>query len=238
LNEIYIPGNTLLHRFNPDLKLFLTLFYIVIAVTVTEEQYVKLFLLLVPLLIILVSGKIPFKMIILRIIQVMPVIFFMVLFLYINKILNGKEYFIKESLSITLKPVISILSIIVLTSTTEFSLLMKSLKTFRVPDIIVNNISFMYRYMFILTEEVRNMLIARNSRYAGGFSIRQIKILGNMAGVLFLRTLERSERIYNAMLSRGYNGEIKILQNKTITVKEVILSITFACIILYLRFFI
>ena len=84
-----------------------------------------------------------------------------------------------------------------------------------IPRIITIIISFLYRYLFVLTDEVMRLLTARKARSAAsagqrsGGSVRwRARIAGHMAGQLFLRSYERSDRIYNAMLSRGYKGEL------------------------------
>jgi cobalt/nickel transport system permease protein len=66
--------------------------------------------------------------------------------------------------------------------------------------------SFMYRYSFILIDEMHRMKRARDSRSFGGRSFWQTQVIGHMIGTLFLRSFHRGERVYLAMLSRGYHG--------------------------------
>jgi len=82
------------------------------------------------------------------------------------------------------------------------------MKRLGVPKIFVLIISFMYRYVFVLVDQVMRMKQARDSRNFGGKYLYQFNTLGNMIGTLFIRSYERGERIYAAMLARGYNGEI------------------------------
>jgi len=89
----------------------------------------------------------------------------------------------------------------------------------RIPAILTTIIAFLYRYLFVLTDEVLRLLRARDSRSAaipGQKSGRTVfwraQIAGHMAGQLFLRSYERSDRIYNAMLARGYNGQMRTLR--------------------------
>jgi cobalt/nickel transport system permease protein len=121
--------------------------------------------------------------------------------------------------SILVRSWISIQIAIVLTATTPFPDLIHALRHLRVPDILVSTISFMYRYLFVLSDEVVRLIRARQARSAqglgkgksGGSVFWRAKIAGNMAGQLFLRSYERSERVYNAMLARGYAGTLLTL---------------------------
>jgi cobalt/nickel transport system permease protein len=107
---------------------------------------------------------------------------------------------------------------ILLTATTRFPDLMHALRHLRVPPILVAIVSFMYRYLFVLSEEATRLLRARDARSArvpalrgGGSVVWRARVAGNMAGQLFLRSYERSDRIYSAMLSRGYAGQLLTL---------------------------
>ena len=70
----------------------------------------------------------------------------------------------------------------------------------------------MYRYVFVLVDEMLRMRRARDSRNFGGGRRRQLKTIGNMIGTLFIRSYERGERIYAAMLSRGFDGKVRSLR--------------------------
>ena len=118
-------------------------------------------------------------------------------------------------ISIVVRSWLSVQMAILLVAVTEFPKIIHALTHLRVPIIITVIISFMYRYLFVLTDEVMRMLRARQARSAAAAGIRsggsvawRAKIAGHMAGQLFLRSYERSDRIYNAMLSRGYKGEL------------------------------
>jgi cobalt/nickel transport system permease protein len=107
---------------------------------------------------------------------------------------------------------------ILLVATTSFPDLMHALRHLRVPQLITAVVSFMYRYLFVLADEVLRLLRAREARSArlpgyrsGGSIIWRARVAGYMAGQLFLRSYERSDRVYNAMLARGYNGEFLTL---------------------------
>ncbi len=117
-------------------------------------------------------------------------------------------------LSIVVRSWLSVQMAILLTATTQFPDLMHALRHLRVPKLLVAIVSFMYRYLFVLIDEAARLLRAREARSArltpgsGGGSIAwRARIAGNLAGQLFLRSYERSDRVYNAMLARGYAGQ-------------------------------
>jgi cobalt/nickel transport system permease protein len=127
--------------------------------------------------------------------------------------LEGIERFI----SILLRSWISIQAAILLASTTRFNDLMTALQQLKLPGLLVSVISLMWRYLFVIIEEVARMLRARNARSSslpgkrpGGSVLWRARVTGGMAGSLFLRSLERSDRVYSAMLSRGYSGELPV----------------------------
>lgn len=117
--------------------------------------------------------------------------------------------------SIVIRSWLSVQMAILLVAVTEFPKIVHALRHLRVPAVLTVIISFLYRYLFVLADEVMRLLRARESRSAvgagrrsGGSVLWRARVAGNMAGQLFLRSYERSDRVYNAMLSRGYTGEL------------------------------
>ena len=120
--------------------------------------------------------------------------------------------------SIVVRTWLSVQMAILLTATTQFPDLTHALHHLRVPKLLVAIISFMYRYLFVLTDEAMRLMRAREARSArstaggaGGSIVWRARVTGNMVGQLFLRSYERSDRVYNAMLARGYSGQFLTL---------------------------
>ncbi len=119
--------------------------------------------------------------------------------------------------TILLRAWLAVQAAILLTATTPFSDLLWGLRSLRLPKALVAVLGFMYRYLFVLVDEALRMIrarAARSPRIAGvpkptiGW---QARVAGSMVGSLFLRALERSERVFAAMASRGYDGEVRAL---------------------------
>lgn len=120
---------------------------------------------------------------------------------------------LRETLSIAAKSWLSVQAALLLAYTTPFADLIDALRALRIPSVVVSIISFMYRYLAVLTDEAARMSRARRSRSAeapegrsGGSVAWRARVTGAMVGSLFIRSYERSERIYAAMLSRGFTG--------------------------------
>ena len=118
---------------------------------------------------------------------------------------------------------LSLLMSVTLVFTTRFLDIARGLRALGIPAILVSTILLMYRYLFVLVDEAQRLLRAREARSAAaedGRSGRSLlwraKVTGSMIGTLFLRTYERSERIYSAMLARGYTGEMRALGERDI----------------------
>ena len=124
---------------------------------------------------------------------------------------EGIEFFA----SVLIKSWASVTAAVLLTSTTPPLGLLSALRSLKLPAILVSVVMLMYRYLFVLVDEAQRMLRARSARSAaigtgsGGSIVWRAKSAGGMAGSLFIRTLDRSERIYMAMLARGYDGGVR-----------------------------
>lgn len=130
--------------------------------------------------------------------------------------LEGVERFT----SIAFKSWLSVQTAILLASTTPFPDLLVAMRAVRLPRLLVAIFGLMWRYIFVLADETLRLLRARSARSSQsdipgiktGRSVAwRAKITGGMAGSLFLRAFERSDRIYQAMLARGYNGEVRAI---------------------------
>lgn len=124
--------------------------------------------------------------------------------------LAATEQGVGRAAVLSLRVLTAVFAVNLLTATTPFPHLMKALRGLRVPDIFVQVIEFAVRYIFVLVEEVQRMRVARRSRCfkSGGTLLNRaaFRTIGQMVGVLFVRSWDRGERIYCAMLSRGYSS--------------------------------
>ncbi|MEU6205543.1 energy-coupling factor transporter transmembrane component T, partial [Micromonospora musae] len=93
-------------------------------------------------------------------------------------------------------------------ATTTMRDLILGLDRLRCPQVFTQIASFMLRYLDVLADDARRMHVARLSRGYDPRFLWQVKAFAVGVGSLFLRTYERGERVYLAMLSRGYHGRL------------------------------
>jgi cobalt/nickel transport system permease protein len=108
----------------------------------------------------------------------------------------------------------SVSLIVLLTLTTRWADVMKSLRTLGMPQIFVLVLSMTYQYIFLLVRIVQEMYLAKKSRTIKTNMTRQgIKKEQNWVasriGTVLMKSYKMSEEIHSAMVSRGFHGEIK-----------------------------
>lgn len=131
--------------------------------------------------------------------------------------------------SVTLKALLSLLMLNVLTLTTSISALLNALVVLRVPPLLVAILASMYRYISVLMREFNAMRRAAACRNWSGSDRWQRRVIGNMMGSLFIRTYDRGERVHQAMLARGYQG-VPVVKNVPSGGRRDILALTITII--------
>ena len=123
---------------------------------------------------------------------------------------------LERLLSILFKSSVSVQVAIVFAAATTFPDMLLAMRAVRVPRLMVSLFGLMWRYMFVMVDEAIRLLRARASRSgaiegrkSGGSIAWRARVTGGMAGNLFIRSLDRGDRIYAAMAARGYDGEIR-----------------------------
>jgi cobalt/nickel transport system permease protein len=99
-----------------------------------------------------------------------------------------------------------VIASLTLAATTEPRHLLAGLERLHVPNLLVQIMGFMVRYLDVVTDEMARMRVARESRGFNARNVRHWPILARSSGALFIRSYERGERVHLAMLSRGYTG--------------------------------
>lgn len=132
--------------------------------------------------------------------------------------------------------------VVLLNLTTRYTQLLRVLRIFRIPQIFVVTLGMCYRYIYLFLEIIENTYLAIKSRvgismpYQKGQKMVALKIAH-----LWQRSFQLNQEVYNAMLSRGYTGEPRILDEFKTGIKDwawLLFSITILVLMVYLEWII
>jgi cobalt/nickel transport system permease protein len=97
--------------------------------------------------------------------------------------------------------------------TTSITDILITLRRIRIPVILIEMSLLIYRYIFLLLEGAKQMNTAQELRLGHYGWKNKIRSTAMLSGNLFIRTLEQGERAFTAMSARGYNGEIRTIDD-------------------------
>ena len=246
----YTNLDTRIHKTDPRVKIIVFFSFIFFVIFTPTTAFIKFYFYFLVIFSIILLSRIPPAFIFKRSLVVVPFVLLVAVFapfLKEGEVLTPISLGFMELtvtyagvlvfLNVLMKSWLSVLSMIMLTTTTKSPELLKGFEKLKMPKVMVMIISFMYRYLFVLVEEVITMKRARDSRSSGGSRLWHIKTIGSIIAVLFIRSYERGERVYYAMLSRGFNGNIRTLDDFKIGKFDVFLSIIIFSILIVILIF-
>ncbi len=234
--------DTIIHNIDARVKVIGAIAYIIAVLSFPKYAVIPLIPFFSFQIFSIIIGEIPISFIIKRIFVVSPFILFIAIFnpffdrntaFYLFNI--PISYGILSFFSILIKFVLTVSIIIILISTTSFSGLCYAMRCFKVPEIFVNQLLFMYRYIFVLAEEAMRMVRAKELRSFNKKGL-ELKFYVKLAGNLLIRSLNRAERIYYAMLSRGYNGNMPYNKRKKLGFPDLLFILIILIMIYFFRF--
>lgn len=116
------------------------------------------------------------------------------------------------SFAILIRATLALMAGIWMVRVLPFEELVKTLKRYKVPMILLSTLAFAYRYLFVLWDELDTMRTARRARTFGHQGVwKSWKTSAQLLGMLLLRSLTRAERVHGAMCARGWDGQIRTL---------------------------
>ena len=111
---------------------------------------------------------------------------------------------------------------------TPWSHVLKALRTLRLPKEAIMMLAMTYRYVFLLVETATQMFESRRSRTVGELApAEQRHMAVRTAGVLLSKSIDMSNEVYLAMQSRGFSGEVQVLPNFNLTMRDLCAMLAF-----------
>jgi cobalt/nickel transport system permease protein len=226
-HPLYLPGASPLHRAPPQCKIAASLLF-VFAVVATPREAVWAYGVYALLLLGLARvGRLPLPLLARRLVIEVPFVLFAVLLPVVGQ---GERVEVlglplaREGLwaawNILVKGTLGVTASLIVAATTPVPELLRGLERLRLPRAFTTIAGFMVRYADVIADELRRMRIARLSRGYDPRWIWQARAVAATAGALFIRSYERGERVYLAMVSRGYAGSMPVLEDLAATRRQ------------------
>lgn len=214
-HRLHHHGHSVVHRAPAHLKLA-ALVGLMLAVVATPREWYPVFAVHLTVLcgVVALSG-VPAGYLARRMLIETPFVLFAVLVPFIAEGprvdvlgLSVSEPGLWAAGGLLAKGTIGVLASLTLAATTEPQDVLAGLRRLRMPDLIVQIMGFMLRYLDVVTGELSRMTTAMRSRGCDPRSPRHWPVLARSLGALFIRSYERGERVHLAMLARGYDGTL------------------------------
>jgi cobalt/nickel transport system permease protein len=212
-HRLHYHGHSAVHRADPAAKLLALLGFVLLVVATPLTWWPVLLGCLTLLLVVVRVSDVPPAYLLRRMVVEVPFLCFAALLPFVAhgprvEVLGlaVSEPGLVAAGALVVKATLGVAASLTLAATTEPHALLAGLQRLRFPPQLVQIMSFMVRYLDVVTDDMRRMRVALASR---GFTARDPRhwpVLARSVGVLFIRSYERGERVHLAMLSRGHGN--------------------------------
>ena len=214
-HKLHFHGHSPVHRAPAHLKILALLAFMVVVVATPRDWYAAFALYALVIVAVITLSGVPPTYVLKRTVVEVPFVFFAVLLPFVatgpqTEVLgvSVSQHGLEAGIALLVKGTLGVLASLTLAATTEPQELLLGLERLRLPQQLVQIMSFMVRYLDVVTGEMQRMKVARESRGFTARNPRHWPVLARSAGALFIRSYERGERVHLAMLSRGYTGRM------------------------------
>jgi cobalt/nickel transport system permease protein len=226
-HALYRHGDTAIHRLRPQTKIAAA-FLFIFAVVATPREAMWAFLVYALIILGLATwAHLGARFVGTRMLIEIPFVIAALLFPFFAEGetvtvlgLELSQSGLWDMWNVLAKATLGLLTSIVLAGTTDVPSMLKGFEALRVPRVITAIMGFMIRYLDVVLGEFRRMRVAMQSRGHNPSWIGQAKPYATSAGVIFVRSYERGERVYLAMASRGYEGHMPASAGDRATVAQ------------------
>lgn len=214
-HRLHFHGHSAVHRAPAHLKILVLLAFVLTVVATPREWYAAYAGFLAIVLGVIVASRVPVGYVLKRAVIEVPFLVFAAMMPFVARGpevdvlgIGLSESGLLAAWGLAAKGTLGVLASLTLAATTEPTDVLRGLQRLRLPDLIVQIMTFMVRYLDVVAADLGRMLTAMRSRGADPRSPRHWPALARTLGALFVRSYERGERVHLAMLARGYDGRL------------------------------
>ena len=239
--DLLAAGDTGLHRLDARAKVIVTALFIILVISHDRYEISALFPFFIFPAVLIAAGNLPFTYIVRKILLLCPFIIVVGIFNpFFDRtiVLQAGPLAISGGwlsfASIILRSLLTVGSAFILLGLTGFSGICRALEQLGMPRPFAVQLLFLYRYLFVLTEEGGRAARARQLRSCGKKGLG-VGSFASLVGHLLLRTWQRAERVHIAMLSRGFDGRFYTSRTTSFGVREIGFICGWGLVLLLLR---
>jgi len=229
--ERWSRGTSILHRRDPRVKAVATLVFLVVIATAHRQLPWLAAACFVLLCAAALAARLPLKAAALRAAIVLS---FTAVFAAISWISGDAD----RAEALVLKSYLSAFAVLLLVSTTRLSVLLHGMERLGAPRFLLMVAQFLYRYLFVISEEAQHMRAAALSRGSASGRVprrERLRAAGGAVAALFARSYARAEDIHRAMLGRGFAGEFRTLEPLRLRAADVWFGVAACAVPILLR---
>jgi cobalt/nickel transport system permease protein len=241
--DLLAEGDTGLHRLDARAKVLVTALFVILVISHDRYEITALFPFFIFPAAMIAAGNLPLAYILRKILLLCPFVIIVGIFnpLFDRAIvLQAGPLAISGGwlsfASIIIRSILTVGSAFILLGLTGFTGVCRALEQLGMPRPFAVQLLFLYRYIFVLTEEGGRAARARQLRSCGKKGLG-IGSFGTLIGHLLLRTWQRAERVHIAMLSRGFDGRFHSSRTSSFGTRELCFIIGWGVVLLLLRSF-
>lgn len=232
-----------IHRLHPLAKLITTLLFLIIVMSYPSDKIAALMPFFLYPVLLLSLANLPVRTLLYRLLLIEPLILGIGL---INALFDPVPVQIGTwqvtrgqvtLVSILIKSILTLSASLLLLMTSGIEKLAVALQSLKVPRIFILQVLMTIRYISVLTEELSRMLRAYFLRAPGQKGLHH-SVWGVLSGQLLIRTFERANRVYQAMVLRGFSGDFHAGPPSPWLVRDTSFVAVWLIYFLSLRFFI
>jgi cobalt/nickel transport system permease protein len=214
-HRLFFHGHSAVHRAPAHLKVLVLVAFMLTVVATPRDWYPVFGGYLLAVVTVILLARVPLLYVVRRMVIEVPFVVFAVLVPFIATGprvevlgLTVSEPGLLAAWGLLAKGTLGVMASLTLAATTEPTDVLVGLRRLHLPDLIVQIMGFMIRYLDVVTADLGRMMVSMRSRGMDPRSPRSWPTLARTLGSLFIRSYERGERVHLAMLSRGYTGRL------------------------------
>ena len=218
--------DTPIHRIDARAKAVTTILFVFVVMSFPRYDVSALMPFFLYPLVLLSLGRIPAEFLLRKILIAAPVAVLIGLF---NPFFDREPVTViggfvisggwMSFVSILVRFVLTVAAALILVACTGMNRLCAGLERMGLPRVFAVQLLFLYRYLFVVVAEGSRMLRSMDLRSAGAGTMG-LRVYGSLLGHLLIRSMARADRIYRAMVARGFDGQIRILHESRLRASD------------------